>query len=132
MTKYGIIAFAFIFIITIGYFGNKFGYTVNGIEMGGVETERVTDFSDLTPVYLVNNENPYPGLLIYYTDGHGNYVCDPDGYRKPDTGISGTMRYLYNLMTFRIDDVPGWMGFIPYLLLIMVGMVVFGMIRGNE
>lgn len=106
------VAMLFIVIMTIGYFGQKMGYTVEGAERGAeaVQTEwRDADY----------------GLDVVFSFWADKFKDNAIG-----TGVK-CIEYVYNFATLRIDNIPDWLVIIVDFLAFLALVVIFLFIRGG-
>lgn len=102
------VAMLFVVIMTVGYFGQKMGYTVEGIPKG--ENRGITEVGSSSD-----------DAIISITIG------------EPETGsaIGRTIGYLLDFATLRIDNIPDWFVLLVDFVVFLVIVIIFIFIRGN-
>lgn len=110
MDRYIIAAVLFIVIAVSGYFGNHYGYTVDGVPHGSPSADVSEDWRDSPGVI--------PTVLI-------PVPSDVTGE------VMGVIEYLFNFLTFRIDGVPTWMTLIFQLVILIALILIFSLVRGG-
>jgi hypothetical protein len=112
MDRFLLAALLFIVIVTVGFFGQHMGYTVDGVPAGGVNLKEWTDYPFFSPQLIV---------------GFWEHIFTDTDHPI----IAATIDYIYNFTTFQIDDVPAWLTLIVDLLVVLALILVFTLIRGG-
>lgn len=70
MTKIGFVAFAIVFVLTVNYFGNYLGYTVQGVPQGGAVSgaPSIGDLSFMWDLmtFQIDNAPVFAGVLFIF------------------------------------------------------------------
>jgi hypothetical protein len=112
MDKIITVAMIFIIVFTAGFFGNHFGYTVDGVPQGGLSIKAWDEYPYFSPQLIL-------GWWEHAFTGNDQSV------------IAGVLDYLFNFTTFQIDNVPLWLSGIFDLIVLLAFVLIFLMIRGE-
>lgn len=109
VTKYGLLMFLLVVMMTVSIFGGYFGYTVRGVPQG-VSVERSE------PTWWENSlEFVGLGALV----GVMSFTWNAIGF-------------LFNMATFQIDNMPVFISVIFLIMSILVVAIIVSLIRGTD
>lgn len=123
MTAYTIITLISVVNIVVSYIGAKVGYTVHGVARGfeataGAEASGGTGHD----------------FIWYLTFGIVDEVSWDDWLQEPINEVTNTvgdmLGFLFDMLTFRVDNMPAFMGMIFLGMNILLGFVIVRTIRG--
>jgi hypothetical protein len=109
--KFLMTALLFIVIFVTGYFGQHFGYTVDGVPKGSLSETEITETVKIGDIPFFDYE---PTIEVDKSDSW-----------------SAALTYIWDFASFRIDDVPPWLtGFFDLMILLAL-VLIWTMIRGG-
>lgn len=104
LTKYGLLFFFLIVMVTVSIFGSYAGYEVNGVPQEQWETGKLQ----------LDWWNPL------------TWIVDVLNW------IWGCISFLFYMVTFQIDGMPGPVSMIFIVTSLMVAFLIISLIRGTE
>jgi hypothetical protein len=113
MEKFSLCILLFCIVMTAGYFGDRLGYTVEGVPHGKPALASGEHWQDADY-----------GLDVVFAFWR-QYAPD---VLKP---VVGAIEYLTNFASFNIDNTPDWMVMIVDLITLLAIVLLFVLIRGN-
>lgn len=101
-------------VITTGYYGQHFGYTVDGVPHGSAADSK--EWQD------------YP----YFSDQLIFGFWEHQATGTDSSVVGSTLAYLGYFTTFNVDGVPAWLTFVFDLIILLAFVLIFTLIRGGE
>lgn len=113
MNRYTITILLFAVIFVTGYFGQHFGYVVNGVPMGSSPAKYADGKSWSDSDYGLD-------VAISYWQQKAN-----------DNALLGAIAYIWYFTSFQIQGVPVWLSAAVDLMVILALLVLWALVRGE-
>lgn len=124
MSKYDVILMLLIIIFVTSFLGGQFGYTVKGVPKN-ISAGELESQAKYRPVTLAGSDE-----IVGYIDIETGETIAPS-----DTGalssISDAMKFFYDILLFRIDDMPGFVNIIFWIANLITLALIFYAIRSG-